>query len=326
MSSSGTPGSAQNCPIQPNPDIIGVGVSIDEPPCLETIANGEDKQIRVSFYVLSLAGPLVAYIANSEEFTASVESSLGITGLALFLSTVILTARNTLDLFHAICIFHLLGLVGISITPKKGILGGAIRIWTFSTLYVIALAGSLGYLTYVFATAPTFGSNPECNSTVKYVLFGINIPATNPVIRWIFVASFGVILLGFAFWLMFAAGALCSNACDCVGCCTDSDDEESSHELSTNTATRTNTLPRRSSNRSERPSTRSRKKRKSFIYIIGHEIGCIYAIVMLELIIRRNALGPGLNDWTFGQVLAMMMLLGPLIELGSSMLGEKENE
>jgi hypothetical protein len=187
----------------------------------------------------------------------------------------------------------------MSISPKRGIGTSVTRIWTFTALYVIALAGSLSYLIYVFATAPTFGSNPECNDTIKYVLFGINISATNSVIRWLFVAGFGFIMLGFALWLLFAARGLCSMICGCFR----------GENGGLGSVQSSNDHPRR---------------RKPFWTVVGHTLGSVYVIVMLELIIRRNQLGPGINEWTFGQVLAMMMLVGPLIELTSSMLGEKD--
>lgn len=163
--------------------------------------------------------------------------------------------------------------------------------WAFAALYFIALIGSLSYLIYVFATAPTFGSQPECNNNIKYVLFGINISATNPVIRWLFVASFGLIMLSSAIWLLCAAGALC-----CMNRGLDTVQSSNGHS----------------------------RDRKPFWTVVGHTIGSVYVIVMLELIIRRNQLGPGINEWTFGQVLAMMMLVGPLIELTSSVIGEKD--
>jgi len=43
---------------------------------------------------------------------------------------------------------------------------------------------------------------------------------------------------------------------------------------------------------------------------------------MLELMIKRNNLGPGAGLWTFGQVLAMVLLIGPLIELLALLLGK----
>ncbi|RYP14040.1 hypothetical protein DL767_010437 [Monosporascus sp. MG133] len=184
------------CVIDPNPDIIGVGV-------------------RVSLYVLSLAGPVLSNIIGSAEFTKAIDSSLGLNGLALFLTAVISTANGTIALFHAICIFHMLALAGITINPKGRYPIGQIRFWAFTAFYLVAMAGSLSYFIYVFATAPTFGNQPECNSHTLYVLFGYNISATNVVMRWIFVASFAILLVGFVFYLLIATGVACSSALDC---------------------------------------------------------------------------------------------------------------
>jgi len=58
-----------------------------------------------------------------------------VTGLALFLTTIVATARGSLALFHALCVFHLLGIVGISIRPKGRYPAGVVRTFAFSTFY-----------------------------------------------------------------------------------------------------------------------------------------------------------------------------------------------
>lgn len=47
---------------------------------------------------------------------------------------------------------------------------------------------------------------------------------------------------------------------------------------------------------------------------IGQLGACIYMIFKLERTIQRNRLSMGISEWKFGQILAMMMLLGPAIE------------
>jgi hypothetical protein len=44
---------------------------------------------------------------------------------------------------------------------------------------------------------------------------------------------------------------------------------------------------------------------------------------MLEIIIRRNHAETDGSSWSFGQILAMMMLIGPLIDLISSFTSSK---
>jgi hypothetical protein len=47
------------------------------------------------------------------------------------------------------------------------------------------------------------------------------------------------------------------------------------------------------------------------IPLLGHLGARVYIVVMLELIIKRNELLPGIPEWTFGQGLAISILLGP---------------
>ena len=61
-------------------------------------------------------------------------------------------------------------------------------------------------------------------------------------------------------------------------------------------------------------------------HLFGHWAGSAYIIAMLELIIKRNSLQPGIGQWTFGQLLAMVMLVGPVIEIAALLLGELDLE
>jgi hypothetical protein len=162
-----------------------------------------------------------------------------------------------------------------------------------TTLYSLTASGSLAYFIYVFATAPQFGKHPECNSATTYVLFGVDIPATSDVFRWILVASFGSLLCGLAAWLIFLAGGLCCMACGADSECPLSVDLEQASMGSDNSSVLNN---------------------NTLLLPIGRLGACIYMIVMLERTIQRNRLSVGISEWKFGQILAMMMLLGPAIE------------
>ncbi|CRG85088.1 hypothetical protein PISL3812_02224 [Talaromyces islandicus] len=266
-----------------NHDIIGIG-------------------IRISIYILSLASPLISFFLRSAELSHSIESSLGVTGLALFLTTVIQTALGGIALFHALCVLHLLGLVGISIRPRGNYPASAARDVTLLVLYVVAVSGSLIYFIYVFANAPHFGNQPQCNAETKYVLFGVNMQATNDVIRWIFVAVLAMLSLALVMWLMCMSGAACCLALDCCR----RDSEQGAYDY-------------------HRPHDDDRlddRQWSGFIRMLGQLGASIYMMVTLELIIRRNKLLSNIADWKFGQVLAMMMLIGPLIEAVSLLLGK----
>lgn len=46
----------------------------------------------------------------------------------------------------------------------------------------------------------------------------------------------------------------------------------------------------------------------------------VYMIVTLEQIVGRNSLGEEEWEWTFGQVLALFLLLGVVVEVGNILL------
>ncbi|AEO63818.1 uncharacterized protein THITE_123336 [Thermothielavioides terrestris NRRL 8126] len=237
------------CLIDPNPDVVGVG-------------------IRVSLYVLALANHLCAYTFHSAELTTAIESSLGVTGLAIFLTTVIITARGEFDLFHALCVFHLLGIVGLAARPVGRYPAGVVRRVVFSAFYVLVSVGTLVYLIYVFATAPTFGGSAECNGSVVYVFFGVDIQATSPVLRWLFVGALGILLfaLGCALLLVACVSIDVLFGRDFRGFFGGGQDGGEA------------------------------KKRPAVYQLVSYLAGTIYLLVMLELMVRRNPLGPGLDE------------------------------
>ena len=55
----------------------------------------------------------------------------------------------------------------------------------------------------MFATALTFSDSIECNVSKVYVLFEVDIRATNDVLRWILMAILGMLLLSMSLWLLF---------------------------------------------------------------------------------------------------------------------------
>jgi hypothetical protein len=61
-----------------------------------------------------------------------------------------------------------------------------IAVQTLSTLLFIA------WLLYVWIKDSKFGSQPECNHLVKYVLFFVNVRATETWLRILFIAYLGL--------------------------------------------------------------------------------------------------------------------------------------
>lgn len=254
-------------------------------------------QIRVSLYVLALSSPILTYAFGSAELSNAIEPSLDVTGLALFLTTVIATARQSPGLFHALCVFHLLSLVGLSIRPRGRYPTGVVSVLTFLSFFVLAAAGLLSYLIYVFATTPMFGDQPECNSQIVYAIFGIKIPATNAVLRWVFVGILASLLVLVVTWLV---------VIPIMGYCVVFDALLSRPHFIQHAET----------------DGTEEKRKGPLCQVISQVVGSVYFIIMLELMMQRSTLASGVGSWTFGQVLAMMMLVGPLIELVSILLGK----
>ncbi|KDR77967.1 hypothetical protein GALMADRAFT_1295472 [Galerina marginata CBS 339.88] len=244
-----------SCLVQANPDITGVGV-------------------RISMYTLSLGGPLISCIFTSQDLRESIEISLGITGFALLLTAFVFTGQHKLDLFHAICLFHLIGLVGLTVTPSNIKFKNKFhRFFIYGAFY----GGFLGFaifMIYVFATAPHFGTNPECNDTIRFVIFGINIPATNFIFRIYLIVNFCLLLVREP-----VMGLL-------QGFFQSAENEEDDSET----------------------------RGFSIAKVLCESTGRIYLIVMIELLLKRNPIGPGEGEWGFGQILSMMMLVGPVFQ------------
>lgn len=93
---------------------------------------------------------------------------------------------------------HLLSLLGFGLVAQRkyepdtrtGAATFADRnaLWrlAFAAATRVLVAGAFVALTaYIWVTAPTFGSQPECNATTVYVAFGLSIRATNDVFRYV---------------------------------------------------------------------------------------------------------------------------------------------
>jgi hypothetical protein len=180
------------------------------------------------------------------------------------------------------------------------------RLWVSTGLYYAVTCGFLASAIYLFAKPPTYGSQPECNDKVIMVVFGVDIRATNVVFRWILVASLSCLLAGvvvsciaiaFVFFFHREVGVANSSSH------TNGDVDLDLDARSTRSPT------------SERP-------RKGYPYhLIGRLGGCVDIIAMLELIMKRNNVAYEERVWTFGQMLATMMLVGPVVEIMSLVLG-----
>lgn len=277
-------------------------------------------QIRASIYALCLGGTLVSYFLrvfspgeDEEEFSRGVSSALGMQGLALLCTAIYQTFRNELTLFHAICVVHLLALLGLNLISKGRYAGfGPWRLWCFVFIQVIALGAFIAFNVYLWVTAPHFGSQPSCNPDTVYVVFGVSIHATSPVFRYIILGTLGASAAGFILvftcMLPCLCGAWIRRRRDAQGSASPARKRDCTKWfVQTSTSTEYH---------SEQREELSGQALLNFTLNRAAYIGlCIYLIVSLEQTIQRNTLDPQEKGWTFGQVIAIFLLLGVANEL-----------
>lgn len=281
-------------------------------------------QIRASIYALCLGGTVVSYLlrvlAPSEdeaEFSRSVSSALGMQGLALLCTAIYQTIRKDLTLFHAICVVHLLALLGMDLISKGRYSGfGPWRLWFFATIQILSLAAFISFNVYLWVKAPTFGSQPVCNADTVYVVFGVSIKATSPVFRYIILGTLASTALCFILAFTCIAPCLCGiwmrQRRDSRG-----DDQQSRKRGCVKWYLRTSRTSKATDEQSQRsPKRLSGQALLNFTVNKAAYCGfCIYLIVSLEQTIQRNNLSPEEKGWTFGQVIAIFLLLGVANEL-----------
>lgn len=289
------------CVIEANPDVTGVG-------------------IRASIYALCLGGTVVNYFLrvfspgeDEAEFSRGVSSALGMQGLALLCTAIYQTFRAELTLFHAICVVHLLALLGMDIISKGRYAGfGPWRLWFFAVIQIISLAAFIAFNVYLWVTAPQFGAQPACNPDTVYVVFGVSIKATSPVFRYIILGTLGATAAGFI--LVFT----CMLPCICGAWV-----YKRRHRGDNGFIQKRNctgnwffqvTRPENEDSEEHEP-LHGQALLNFTLNRLAYFGFCIYLIVSLEQTIQRNNLDPEEKGWTFGQVIAIFLLLGVANEL-----------
>jgi hypothetical protein len=205
-------------------------------------------------------------------------------------SAVVQTFRHQLTLFHAICVIHLLTFLGLTTLSSKhdnnrlslrGIAG--------LVLYFIFLHCFVVFSLFVWLTASSFGSQPQCNASTIYVLFGAEIPATSEAFR-LFVVSLTCLML--LCIILFSIRTVIKFLKD---------------------RNRTSVLDDKASN-------------EDYVVLgsLLHLGGWIYAVTAFEQNLHFNNLSPDEFEWSFGQILALVLLIGPLFDLCTALHDEPE--
>lgn len=218
--------------------------------------------------------------------------------MALLCTSWYQATHDQLTLFHAIVVIHLLALLGVNMASRISSKGpNKVRFFMNSFLVVCATATFIGFNVYVWVRAPDFGSQPECNDSVVYVLFGQSIQATNNVFRYIILATLAAPPAGFIIFLLIGA------PCWVASCCF-----YRRHFRDFDPPSTTVTFEEDASSISEG------KGAREFIQVMAYIAFSIYAIVSLEQMIKRNPVSEEETEWSFGQIIALFLLLGPTVD------------
>ncbi|KAH6645152.1 hypothetical protein BKA67DRAFT_670730 [Truncatella angustata] len=290
------------CTIEPNPDVTGTG-------------------IRVSIYALCLAAGIlktvIQHVTSAEnyaEFCQALNSALQLQGLALLCTAIVQTFQAQLTLFHALCVLHLLSLLGFGlVAQRKYHDGGGFNRWLVLAFLRVIIAGAFVALTaYIWVTAPTFGAQPECNADTVYVVFGVSIPATSPIFRYVILGLMASMAVGWVLSMVFTVFF--------ASCCCDGGARGTAKRMrhaNPDVAVLKNVWARvRITDQRHRGSIVSGQ----VIQMLVHTGINIYMIVTLEQIVERNHLSEDEAKWTFGQVLALFVLLGVVVEVVNILL------
>jgi len=270
-------------------------------------------QIRVSIYALCLAAGVLKTLIrpltstkNYEEFVQSLNSAMQIQGLALLVTAIYQTTKRQLTLFHAICVLHLLSLLGFGLVAQRRYGGGVARWLVLAAMRLLIAAGFIAFTAYIWMTAPTFGSQPECNKSTIYVIFGVSIHATENVFRFVALSLLIILAVSWVFsMLIFALIAYC-----CCGVSLrsflGSKERHSDLQVLRSLAKRIKISD---------PKHRWKVASGQVVDLLIHTGINAYMVVTLEQTINRNRVSMEERAWTFGQVLAIAMLLGVVVEV-----------
>ncbi|KAF8341135.1 hypothetical protein F5887DRAFT_385657 [Amanita rubescens] len=246
-----------------NPDVSGIG-------------------IRVNLYITMLLLAIIPEAEFTEPLLEVLVGNAGISGLSLLVTALVETAKKQLSLYHAIFIIHMLYFTGIMVVPSGKYEGNKIN-FTFRILISFVMTyGSVmlftGYAFYVWATAPTFGTNPECNNEIKYIFFFVSVRATVGWLRKLWMVGLGA-TLGLMV-LVPLASCLCLCFLGSAG-----------------------------------GGGRSSLRKNTVKY--SKPLAAIYGVVMLELYENRNKhlVAGGEDQWTFGQIMALVQIISTFNEM-----------
>ncbi|KAI0248953.1 hypothetical protein BJV78DRAFT_1156176 [Lactifluus subvellereus] len=147
--------------IPADPDISGIG-------------------IRINFYATIFITAAVPRRRSTQKLIDALNVNAGVTGFSLLITAIMQTLQNRLDLYHAIFVSYIVYYLALIVY-----FSGVFR-WTLTHIrlgafiQIMTVLVYLAWSVYIAVHARTFGSSPQCNSRVQYILFDHPISATTP--------------------------------------------------------------------------------------------------------------------------------------------------
>ncbi|KAF8625964.1 hypothetical protein AX17_006689 [Amanita inopinata Kibby_2008] len=247
--------------------------------------------IRVNLYITTLLMAVIPETPATLPLLEVLIANAGVSGVALLITAIVQTVQKQLSLYHAIFIIHMLYFLGVAVVPT-GRYRGNICIQTIRALtsFIVTYGTMMlftGFAIYVWAAAPQFGSTPECNNEIKYIFFFRSVRATVGWLRKLWMAGLGISLA----FLIFFPLLVCMCSC----------------------------LVNSGSGSWGSGGYSSGEPRKLKVSLFAG----IYAVIMLELYVKRNKnlIAEGENQWSFGQIYALIMILATLNEFAHFIIG-----
>ncbi|KAM6490040.1 hypothetical protein JOM56_014619 [Amanita muscaria] len=267
-----------DCTITTNPDVSGIGIRANLYATVLLMALIPDLPGRTS--------PLVEVLAENA----------GISGLALLITAINETRRGNLSLYHAIYIIHMLYFTGIMVAPaghykrntekRRAILSGLITYgcYLLFTMYGLYVWGKGTKFWDVGSFTCPNPNNEEINSKIEYIVFFRPVPVSAIWLRVVWMAGLGVSLALLVFVPVFGCISVFGQG----------------------------VIPPQG----QPP----HPKNPLFLWVlwVGKILTAVYGVATLEIYEKTNLhsgvlAGPE-DEWTFGQVFAMVQLVTTLNE------------
>ena len=142
---------------------------------------------------------IVPQTPETVDLLTSLYMTAGTSGFGLLLTAIIQTAQHQLSLFHAIFIIHILFFLGTGVSPKGKCSALSCPFvsrssplpthagryhWTTGRaaiglfVQLLSLISLITWGFYLWVNVKHFGSQPECNHEIKYVVFFFTVKAT----------------------------------------------------------------------------------------------------------------------------------------------------